>query len=164
MSNLDEEKIECALGNKELGFWQDKKADNVVFLFLTSGFAAFICWYCLIQTTRFSIFFGSAIKCKMPRLNQNVVVTVKHAVWINLLYWNNFTDCNEKSYRILFLPTLGIFSCGFSQGKIISVNWLLCYRFFLKDNGNVGIVTAYNYGKSNGLPKIKKVRYYLEIY
>ena len=86
MSNLDEEKIESAVGNKELGFWQGKKADNVVFLFLTSGFIcivfvfAFICWYCLIQTTRFSIFFGSAIKCKMPRLNQNVVATVKHAV------------------------------------------------------------------------------------
>lgn len=26
----------------------------------------------------------------------------------------------------------------------------------VQDNGNVGIVTAYNYGKSNGLPKIKK--------
>ena len=32
--NLDEEKIECALGNKELCFWQGKKAKNVVFLYL----------------------------------------------------------------------------------------------------------------------------------
>ena len=27
--------------------------------------------------------------------------------------------------------TSGISSCGISQGKIISVNWLLCYRFFI---------------------------------
>ena len=37
MFNLDEEKTECALGNKKLCFWQGKKAENVVFLFLASG-------------------------------------------------------------------------------------------------------------------------------
>ena len=54
MFNLDEEKIECALGNKEFCFWQGKKAENVVFLFLTSGLAAVICLWLLIQiqTTR----------------------------------------------------------------------------------------------------------------
>ena len=31
MFNLDEEKIEFALGNRALVFWQGKKADNVVF-------------------------------------------------------------------------------------------------------------------------------------
>ena len=31
MFNLDEEKIECALGNKEFCFWQGKKAENVLF-------------------------------------------------------------------------------------------------------------------------------------
>ena len=31
----------------------------------------------------------------------------------------------EKNYRIRFLPTSGISSSGISQGKIISVNWLL---------------------------------------
>ena len=36
----------------------------------------------------------------------------------------------RKNYRIWFLPTSGISSCGISQGKIISVNWLLCYRSF----------------------------------
>ena len=36
MFNLDEEKIEYALGHKELGFRQDKKAENVVFFFFTS--------------------------------------------------------------------------------------------------------------------------------
>ena len=40
---LDEEKIECALGNKYFGFMQDKKVKNVLFLLLTSGFTAFIC-------------------------------------------------------------------------------------------------------------------------
>ena len=30
MFNLDEEKIEYALGNQELGFWQGKKDKNVV--------------------------------------------------------------------------------------------------------------------------------------
>ena len=29
MYNLEEEKIECVLGNKDFGFWQGKKADNV---------------------------------------------------------------------------------------------------------------------------------------
>ena len=42
MYNLDGEKIECALGNKEF-FWPGKKADKVVFLFLTSRLAVFIC-------------------------------------------------------------------------------------------------------------------------
>ena len=31
MFNLDEEKIECALGNKEFCFWQGKKVENVLF-------------------------------------------------------------------------------------------------------------------------------------
>ena len=56
---------------------------------------------------------------------------LKQDVWINLLYWNDFIDWNEKkNYRIWFLPTSGISSSGISQSKIISVNWLLCYRFF----------------------------------
>ena len=33
MFNLDEEKIEIALGNRALVFWQGKKADNVVFFY-----------------------------------------------------------------------------------------------------------------------------------
>ena len=36
----------------------------------------------------------------------------------------------EKNYRI-WLPTSGISSCGISQGKIIPVNWLHCYRFLV---------------------------------
>ena len=43
MFNLDEEKIEYALGNKELCFWQGKKAENVVFCILYVRRAAFIC-------------------------------------------------------------------------------------------------------------------------
>ena len=44
MFNLIQEKIKIALGNKESGFWQDKKADNFT-------------WYCKIQTTRLIMFF-----------------------------------------------------------------------------------------------------------
>ena len=43
------------------------------------------------------------------------------------------------------MPTSGISSFGISQGKIISVNWLLCYRFF------VGLPTdlfAFEFGRS----------------
>ena len=40
MFNLDVEKIEYALGNKVF-FWQGKKSENVVFLFLTLEFAEF---------------------------------------------------------------------------------------------------------------------------
>ena len=40
--NLDIEKIVYALGNTELCFWQGKIAENVVFLFMTLGRAAFI--------------------------------------------------------------------------------------------------------------------------
>ena len=36
----------------------------------------------------------------------------------------------RKKYRTWFLPTSGISSCDISQGKIIAVHWLLCYRFF----------------------------------
>ena len=39
----------------------------------------------------------------------------------------------RKNYRIWFLPISGISSCGISQGQIISVNWLLCYRSFFKN-------------------------------
>ena len=42
MFNLYEEKIEFALGNEDFGLWQGKKVDNVVYLFLTSGFAVFL--------------------------------------------------------------------------------------------------------------------------
>ena len=33
MINLDEEKIECTLGNRDFCFWQGKKAENVFYLF-----------------------------------------------------------------------------------------------------------------------------------
>ena len=43
MFNQDEGKIKCAVGNREMGFWLGKKAENVLISFLTSGFAVFIC-------------------------------------------------------------------------------------------------------------------------
>ena len=43
MFKQDEGKIECAVGNREISFWQGKKAEIVLILFLTSGFAVFIC-------------------------------------------------------------------------------------------------------------------------
>ena len=39
MLNQDEGKIECTVGNREICFWQGKKAGIVLILFLTSGFA-----------------------------------------------------------------------------------------------------------------------------
>ena len=36
MFNQDEGKIECAVGNREMGVWQDKKAEIVLNSFLTS--------------------------------------------------------------------------------------------------------------------------------
>ena len=41
--DLDEEKIECSIGNREIWFLARQNANNVVFLFLTSGFMVFIC-------------------------------------------------------------------------------------------------------------------------
>ena len=41
MLNQDEGKIECTVGNREICVWQGKKADIVLILFLTSGFAGF---------------------------------------------------------------------------------------------------------------------------
>ena len=40
--NLDAEKIECTVDIKACGFLHGKKAENVVFLFLTSELTAFI--------------------------------------------------------------------------------------------------------------------------
>ena len=54
MINLDEEKIECALGNRE--FWLGKKAENGVFLFLTSELAVFICLWLQPNSTRSIMF------------------------------------------------------------------------------------------------------------
>ena len=36
MFKQDEEKMECAVGNREMGFWQYKKAEIVLISFLTS--------------------------------------------------------------------------------------------------------------------------------
>jgi len=36
MFNQDEGKIECAVGNREMGFWLGKKAEIVLISFLTS--------------------------------------------------------------------------------------------------------------------------------
>ena len=49
MFNPDEEKIECAIGNSEFCFWQGKKAENAVFLILTSAWRDLFfsnSWYC----------------------------------------------------------------------------------------------------------------------
>ena len=52
MFNQDEGKIECAVGNREMDFWQDKKAENVLISFLTSGFAVFIClWFMVLPNS-----------------------------------------------------------------------------------------------------------------
>ena len=78
------------------------------------------------------------------------------------LYWNYFTDWNEKNYRIWFLrflgflPTSGLSSCGISQGEIISVNWLLCYRFFVLFNKSTFphiqlAPSCFNYAKWNSV-------------
>jgi len=40
------------------------------------------------------------------------------------------SSISEKSIEYDFCPHRFIISCSISQGKIISVNWLLCYRFF----------------------------------
>ena len=48
MFNQDEGKIECAVGNREMGFWPGKKAENGLISFLTSGFLAFICLWLLV--------------------------------------------------------------------------------------------------------------------
>ena len=48
MFNQDERKIECAVGNREICFWQGKKAEIVLILFLTSGFAVFFCLWLLV--------------------------------------------------------------------------------------------------------------------
>ena len=51
MFNIDEEKIECEFGNREFCFWQCKKAENGVFIFLTSRLLNVSdSWYCQIQT------------------------------------------------------------------------------------------------------------------
>ena len=55
MFNQDEGKIECAVGNRDMCFWQGKKAEIVLILFLMSGFAVLFVsgsLYQQIQTTR----------------------------------------------------------------------------------------------------------------
>ena len=53
MINQDEGKIECAVGNREILFWQSKKAAIILILFLTSGFAVFVCLW-TIGTAKFN--------------------------------------------------------------------------------------------------------------
>ena len=52
MVSLDEEKVECALGNWDIWFWQGKIAKNSIFLFIC------LCPLVLpIQETRLIMFF-----------------------------------------------------------------------------------------------------------
>ena len=65
MINLDEEKIEFPLGNKDFCFLAGLESRERCVLFFTSRFAAFICldsWYCQIQTTRLFMFFDQLSK------------------------------------------------------------------------------------------------------
>ena len=50
MFNQDEGKIECAVRNREIRFWEGKKAEIVLILFLSSGFAVLICLWFLVLT------------------------------------------------------------------------------------------------------------------
>ena len=58
MYSLDEEKIECALGNGEIWFWQGKKAENVFFYFWSRDSRHLFVFDCQIQTTRLIMFFA----------------------------------------------------------------------------------------------------------
>ena len=90
--------------------------------------------YWKISTFIFSMFLWEASPPPLE-LNGSRNHFNKQAVFINLMYRNNFTDWNErKNYRIWFLPTSGISSSGIWQSKTISVNWLLCYGFFEKSH------------------------------
>ena len=59
--------------------------------------------------------------------NRAVLKTSWQISCTEMILWNG----TRKNYIIWFLSTSGISSYGISQGKIISVNWLICYRFFL---------------------------------
>ena len=49
MINQDEEKIECAVGHREICFWQGKEGKKAeIGLIFVSGFAAFICLWLLV--------------------------------------------------------------------------------------------------------------------
>ena len=48
MFNRDEGKMECAVGNREMGVWQGKKTEIALISFLTSWFAVFICLWLLV--------------------------------------------------------------------------------------------------------------------
>ena len=58
-----------------------------------------------------------------------ITMNYKLSEWISCTEMILRTGARKKD-RIWFLPTFGISSCGISQGKTISVNWLLCYRFY----------------------------------
>ena len=66
MFHLDDEKIEIALGNKALVFWQGKKAENVLFyisdveirgIYLSLVYLSWLLVYCQIQSTRLIMLF-----------------------------------------------------------------------------------------------------------
>ena len=47
MFNLDEEKIECTLGNRALAYWHGKKAENVhnqIFSFFMKSYVSGLSW------------------------------------------------------------------------------------------------------------------------
>ena len=101
MFNQDEGKIECGVGNMEICFWQGKRL--FLILFLTSGFAVFIClWllYCQMQTTRLMMF----------------LVENKSKV-----------QCSHQ-----FVPILRILYCEFEQPLVLQTKYRITRYIFIR--------------------------------
>ena len=93
MFNQDEGKIECAVGNREMGFWQYK---IVLISFLTSWFAAFICLWLLV----------------LPNLNN----LINHVLCIHLQSFKIWTKMGKSADNCLSAQALFNFNCILTMG------------------------------------------------
>ena len=69
MFNLDDNKIEFALGYRAQVFWLGQKAENAVFFYFVNLFVS-DSWYCQIQTTRLIMFFCYLFRSQMKRVKR----------------------------------------------------------------------------------------------
>ena len=78
MFNQDEGKIEFVVGNREMGYWQGKKAKIVLILFLTSGFTAFIClWLLVLPNSNYLI---NHILCRFYKKTKKTTFLIKKMI------------------------------------------------------------------------------------
>ena len=149
MFNQDEGKIECAVGNSEICFGRARLAEIVLTLFLTSGFAAFIClWLLVLPNSNNLINHVLSIKCQdrfsfdcqnvRPSIFLSFCLSFSWRLYFSAYLYYFLSEIVRMSrncqYRFSFLVIIVLSSCAFLYTRIaiiLSFNIILSYSIVL---------------------------------